>query len=95
MEIRPNDEQSYRDLALIYKELQDFPMATELYSKMLNKSIPAVDMLGLEETIANEAAEMYFNNKNAKYMSKFPVNNLKGLFPEYIWNSFGYDYNCI
>ncbi len=95
MEIRPNDEQSYRDLALIYKELQDFPMATELYSKMLNKSIPAVDMLGLEETIANEAAEMYFNNKNAKYISKFPVNNLKGLFPEYIWNSFGYDYRIV
>jgi len=95
MEIRPNDEQSYRDLALIYKELQDFPMATELYSKMLNKSISAVDMLGLEETIANEAAEMYFNNKNTEYTSKFPVNNLKGLFPEYIWNSFGYDYRIV
>ena len=95
MEIRPNDEQSYRDLALIYKELQDFPMATELYSKILNKSISAVDMLGLEETIANEAAEMYFNNKKAEYISKFPVNNLKGLFPEYIWNSFGYDYRIV
>ena len=93
--IRPNDEQSYRDLALIYKELQDFPMATELYSKILNKSISAVDMLGLEETIANEAAEMYFNNKNAEYMSKFPVNNLRGLFPEYIWKSFGYDYRIV
>ena len=95
MKIRPNDEQSYRDLALIYKELQDFPMATELYSKILNKSILAVDMLGLEETIANEAAEMYFNNKSKAYLSKFPVNNLKGLFPEYIWNSFGYDYRIV
>ena len=95
MEIRPNDEQSYRDLALIYKELKNLPMATELYSKMLNKSISAVDMLGLEETIANEAAEMYFNNKNAEYMSKFPVNNLRGLFPEYIWKSFGYDYRIV
>jgi tetratricopeptide (TPR) repeat protein len=95
MKIRPNDEQSYRDLALIYKELQDFPMATELYSKILNKSISAVDMLGLEETIANEAAEMYFNNKSKAYLSKFPVNNLKGLFPEYIWNSFGYDYRIV
>jgi len=70
-------------------------MATELYSKMLNKSISAVDMLGLEETIANEAAEMYFNNKSKAYLSKFPVNNLKGLFPEYIWNSFGYDYRIV
>ncbi len=29
------------------------------------------------------------------YLSKFPVNNLKGLFPEYIWNSFGYDYRIV
>ncbi len=60
MKIRPNDEQSYRDLALIYKELGNYSMAAELYSIMLNKSISMVDMLGLEETIANEAAQMYF-----------------------------------
>ena len=54
-----------------------------------------VDMLGLEETIANEAAEIYFKNKNKTYLSRFPVSRLRGLFPEYIWKEFGYDYRIV
>ena len=95
MKIRPNDEQSYRDLALIYKELGNYSMARELYSKMLNKSISMVDMLGLEETIANEAAQMYFSNAEDLTLTKFPVKSLSGLFPEYIWKDFGYDYRIV
>ena len=95
MKIRPNDEQSYRDLALIYKELGNYSMARELYSKMLNKSILMVDMLGLEETIANEAAQMYFSNAEDLTLTKFPVKSLSGLFPEYIWKDFGYDYRIV
>ena len=95
VKIRPKDEQSYRDLALIYKELGDYPMAAALYSKMLNKSISMVDMLGLEETIANEAAQMYFSNTKASSFSKFPAQSLSRLFPEYIWQDFGYDYRIV
>ena len=95
LDIRPSDEQSYRDLALIYKELGENAMAVDLYSKMLKKEIPMVDMLGLEETIANEAAELYFKNNNGIYLSRFPVNKLRGLFPEYIWKDFGYDYRIV
>jgi hypothetical protein len=95
MKIRPNDEQSYRDLALIYKELRDYPMAAELYSIMLNKSISMVDMLGLEETIANEAAQMYFSNIEDLNFTKFPIKALSYLFPEYIWKDFGYDYRIV
>ena len=93
--IRPNDEQSYRDLALIYRELGNYPMAAELYSRILNKSISMVDMLGLEETIANEAAQMYFLNTEDFNNTKFPVKSLSGLFPEYIWQDFGYDYRIV
>ena len=95
LDIRPSDEQSYRDLALIYKELGENAMAVDLYTKMLKKEIPMVDMLGLEETIANEAAEIYFKNKNKTYLSRFPVSRLRGLFPEYIWKEFGYDYRIV
>ena len=95
LDIRPSDEQSYRDLALIYKELGENAMAVDLYTKMLKKEIPMVDMLGLEETIANEAAEIYFKNKNKTYISRFPVSRLRGLFPEYIWKEFGYDYRIV
>ena len=70
-------------------------MAVDLYTKMLKKEIPMVDMLGLEETIANEAAEIYFKNKNKTYLSRFPVSRLRGLFPEYIWKEFGYDYRIV
>ena len=95
MKIRPNDEQSYRDLALIYKELGNYPMAAELYSIILNKSISMVDMLGLEETIANEAAQMYFSNIEDLNFTKFPIKALSYLFPEYIWKDFGYDYRIV
>ena len=95
LDIRPSDEQSYRDLALIYKELGENAMAVDLYTKMLKKEIPMVDMLGLEETIANEAAEIYFKNQNKTYLSRFPVSRLRGLFPEYIWKEFGYDYRIV
>ena len=95
MKIRPNDEQSYRDLALIYKELGNYYMAAELYSIMLNKSISMVDMLGLEETIANEAAQMYFSNIEDLNFTKFPIKALSYLFPEYIWKDFGYDYRIV
>jgi len=95
MKIRPNDEQSYRDLALIYKELGNYSMAAELYSIMLNKSISMVDMLGLEETIANEAAQMYFSNIEDLNFTKFPIKALSYLFPEYIWKDFGYDYRIV
>ena len=96
LDIRPNDEQSYRDLALIYKELGENAMAIDLYSKILKKQIPMVDMLGLEETIANEAAEIYFKNINNEVsFPKFPVSTLRGLFPEYIWKDFGYDYRIV
>ena len=95
LDISPSDEQSYRDLALIYKELGENAMAVDLYTKMLKKEIPMVDMLGLEETIANEAAEIYFKNKNKTYLSRFPVSRLRGLFPEYIWKEFGYDYRIV
>ena len=95
LDIRPSDEQSYRDLALIYKELGENAIAVDLYTKILKKEIPMVDMLGLEETIANEAAEIYFKNKNKTYVSILPVSKLRGLFPEYIWKDFGYDYRIV
>ena len=52
--LRPKESQSYRDLALIYKQTGDYIKAMELYKQMLSNSIVDVDFSGLQETIINE-----------------------------------------
>ncbi len=53
-ELRPEDAQSYRDLALIYAETNNYTLAMDLYKQMLNNSIGNIDFSGLLETIENE-----------------------------------------
>ena len=62
LSIRPLDEQSYRDLALIYKENEDYDLAASLFDIMLNNKLKNVNMLGLQETVVNEAAHLYFTS---------------------------------
>ena len=92
---RPLDEQSYRDLVLIYKENQDYELAASLYNLMLNNKIKNVNMLGLQETVVNEAAHLYWTKFDKLSQTDFPLKTLKTYIPKNDWRKFGFDYRII
>ncbi|MEL6810101.1 MAG: carboxypeptidase-like regulatory domain-containing protein [Bacteroidota bacterium] len=63
LEIRPDQAQSYRDLALIYTKTQELEVAKALYIQMLNNSVPNVDFSKLHSTLANEFQHFVLNHK--------------------------------
>ena len=93
--IRPLDEQSYRDLVLIYKENKDYELAASLYNLMLNNKIKNVNMLGLQETVVNEAAHLYWTKFDKLSQTDFPLKTLKTYIPKNDWRKFGFDYRII
>ena len=93
--IRPLDEQSYRDLVLIYKENQDYELAASLYNLMLNNKIKNVNILGLQETVVNEAAHLYWTKFDKLSQTDFPLKTLKTYIPKNDWRKFGFDYRII
>ena len=95
LSIRPLDEQSYRDLALIYKENEDYELAASLFDIMLNNKLKNVNMLGLQETVVNEAAHMYWTKSNKLALTDFPLKTLKTFIPKNDWRNFGFDYRII
>ena len=95
LSIRPLDEQSYRDLALIYKENEDYEFAASLFDIMLNNKLKNVSMLGLQETVVNEAAHMYWTKSNKLALTDFPLKTLKTFIPKNDWRNFGFDYRII
>jgi len=95
LSIRPMDEQSYRDLVLIYKENHDYELAASLYDLMLNNKLKNVNMLGLQETVVNEAAHLYWTKFDNLSQTDFPLKTLKKYVPKNDWKNFGYDYRII
>ncbi len=95
LSIRPLDEQSYRDLALIYKENEDYDLAASLFDIMLNNKLKNVNMLGLQETVVNEAAHLYFTELDKLTLTDFPLKTLKTYIPKNDWRNFGFDYRII
>ena len=95
LSIRPLDEQSYRDLALIYKENADYELAASLFDIMLNNKLKNVNMLGLQETVVNEAAHLYWTKANKLVLTDFPLKTLKTFVPKNDWRNFGFDYRII
>ena len=95
LSIRPLDEQSYRDLALIYKGNQDYELAASMYNVILNNKIESVNILGLQETIANEAAHLYWTKFDKLSQTDFPLKTLKTYIPKNDWKNFGFDYRII
>ena len=95
LSIRPSDEQSYRDLALIYKENEDYDLAASLFDIMLNNKLKNVNMLGLQETVVNEAAHLYFTHLDKLTLTDFPLKTLKTYVPKNDWRNFGFDYRII
>ena len=95
LSIRPLDEQSYRDLVLIYKENHDYELVASLYDLMLNNKLKNVNMLGLQETVVNEAAHLYWTKFDNLSQTDFPLKTLKKYVPKNDWKNFGYDYRII
>ena len=95
LNIRPEDEQTYRDLALVYIENKEYELAASMYNKMLKNKIPNVNLLGLQETIVNEASHLYWTNADKLILTDFPLKTLKTFIPENDWKNFGYDYRIV
>ena len=95
LSIRPLDEQSYRDLVLIYKLNEEYELAASLYDMMLNNRLKNVNMLGLQETVVNEAAHLYWTNFDKLSQTDFPLKTLKTFVPKNDWRNFGFDYRII
>ena len=95
LSIRPLDEQSYRDLVLIYKENHDYELAASLYDLILNNKLKNVNMLGLQQTVVNEAAHLYWTKFDNLSQTDFPLKTLKKYVPKNDWKNFGYDYRII
>ena len=95
LSIRPLDEQSYRDLALVYKENGDYELASGLYNLMLNNKLKNINVLGLQQTVVNEASQMYWTKKDKLVLTDFPLKILKTYVPKNDWRNFGYDYRII
>ena len=95
LSIRPLDEQSYRDLVLIYKLNKEYELAASLYDIMLNNKLKNVNILGLQETVVNEAAHLYWTNFDKLSQTDFPLKTLKNFVPKNDWRNFGFDYRII
>ena len=93
--IRPSDEQTYRDLALIYKETKEYELAASLYNKILKNKLSKANILGLQETIVNEASHLYWTEMDKLVLTDFPLKTLKTFVPKNDWNNFGYDYRIV
>ena len=95
LKIRPLDEQSYRDLALVYKETGQYELSASLYNKMLNNKLSDSNILGLQETVVNEASHLYWTKSDKLVITEFPLKTLKTFIPKNDWKNFGYDYRII
>jgi tetratricopeptide (TPR) repeat protein len=93
--IRPSDEQTYRDLALIYKDTKEYELAASLYNKILKNKLSQANILGLQETIVNEASHLYWTEMDKLVLTDFPLKTLKTFVPKNDWNNFGYDYRIV
>ena len=95
LSIRPLDEQSYRDLVLIYKLNKEYELAASLYDIMLNNKLKNINILGLQQTVVNEAAHLYWTNFDKLSQTDFPLKTLKKFVPKNDWRNFGFDYRII
>ncbi|MBE9490501.1 MAG: carboxypeptidase-like regulatory domain-containing protein [Bacteroidetes bacterium] len=78
--LRPKDAQSYRDLALIYKQTGNYTEAMELYGQMLNNQTEGVDFTGLENVIKSELQHLLKNHRSKVNYSNVHADYLKANF---------------
>ncbi|MBN4070591.1 carboxypeptidase-like regulatory domain-containing protein [Olleya sp. AH-315-F22] len=80
-QLKPNEAQSYRDLALIYQETAYYQKALDIYNKIQNDSYPNVNFSGLKKVINNEMKRLILLHKKELTLSKIPSKylNIKGV----------------
>jgi tetratricopeptide (TPR) repeat protein len=78
--LRPQDAQSYRNLAHIYKKAGYYQSALDLYMQMLSNSIKGADFSGLEQVIANELSHLLAQHRNMVDYSNVPTDFLSTRF---------------
>ena len=78
--LRPQDAQSYRDLASIYQSTGNYQEAMNLYKQMLGNTIESVDFSGLHQMIANELAHLLKFHRNQVDYSGIPSDYLTADF---------------
>jgi len=78
--LRPQDAQSYRNLAHIYKKVGYYQSALDLYMQMLSNSIKGADFSGLEQVIANELSHLLAQHRNMVDYSNVPTDFLSTRF---------------
>lgn len=76
----PNAAQSYRDLALIYKNTGDYQQSLDLYKKMLTNSINTVDFSGLEKPLLSEMQQLVLKHRSEVNYKDLPSNVLTATF---------------
>ena len=67
---------------MIYKENEEYELAASLYNKILKNKISNVNVLGLQETIVNEASHMYWTKADKLILTDFPLKTLKTFIPK-------------
>ena len=81
VQLKPNEAQSYRDLALIYQETGDYQKAMDIYNDIENNRYPKVDFSGLKKATINEMKRLILLHKKELTLSKIPSKylNIKGI----------------
>lgn len=78
--LRPSHEQSYRDLALIYKTTGNFKSAMKLYKQMLTNTIEGVDIKGLLKPIESELKQLLVLYRSKVDYKDLPADLLRADF---------------
>lgn len=78
--LRPNDAQTYRNLAHIYERTGYYQSAMDLYKQMLSNNIKDVDFKGLESVLANELAHLVALHRNKVDYKDLPTDFLSAKF---------------
>ncbi|WP_160130650.1 carboxypeptidase-like regulatory domain-containing protein [Kordia antarctica] len=76
----PNAAQSYRDLALIYKNTGDYQQSLDLYKKMLANSIENIDFKSLEKPLLSEMQQLLRRYRSEVAYKDLPSNVLTTTF---------------
>jgi len=82
LELRPQHEQSYRDVARVYAINGEYKKAMTLYKQMLSNSIEGVKFYGLEKPIANELMHLLAFHRSKVEYKDLPTDFLTAKFKQ-------------
>lgn len=72
IKLKPQESQSYRDLALVHVKKKEYKKALEIYTNIFNNKYSNVNFSGLMKNINNEVSKLVKLHKNKLDISKLP-----------------------